>query len=79
MTLETVFYTLGIICMSLSLILLGGLFILVFYIWRKVNNMHALIEKKIEEFTAHPVELASQIGATVVTQAVKKAKDFLKK
>ena len=77
MDLQSVFYVLGIICMSLSLILLIGLVVLVFYIWRKVSQLQKIVEEKIDDITNRPGEIATEIGAKMVSQAVKKAKDYL--
>lgn len=79
MELQTIFYILGIVCMSLSLILLISLVVLVFYIWKKVVELQKLIEEKINDISNRPVEIASEIGAKVVTQAVKKAKSYFEK
>jgi hypothetical protein len=76
MDLQTVFYVLGIVCMSLSLLLLISLVILVFYIWKKVGQLQKLVEEKIEDISNRPGEIAAQVGAKVVSQAVKKAKKF---
>jgi uncharacterized membrane protein len=76
MDLQTVFYILGIIFMSLSILLLVGLVILVFYIWKKVTQMQKMIEEKIDDISSRPGEIAAEVGAKVVTQAVKKAQDY---
>lgn len=77
MDLQTTFYTLGIIFMSLSILLFISMLVLVFYIWRKVSRMQQVIEEKIDDFVSRPAEIAGEIGASLVNKAVKKAKSFL--
>lgn len=77
MDLQTVFYTLGIIFMSLSILILVGLFILVFFLWRKISQFQTMIEEKIEDIKSRPAEIAGELGAAMVDKAVKKAKSFL--
>lgn len=77
MDLQTTFYSLGIIFMSLSILLFVSMLVLVFYIWRKVSRMQQVIEEKIDDFVSRPAEIAGEIGASLVNKAVKKAKSFL--
>jgi hypothetical protein len=60
----------------MCIILLTGMLILVFYIWRKVTQMQQLIEEKIDDITNNPGEIVTDIGAAVVTKAVKQAKKY---
>jgi uncharacterized membrane protein len=76
--LQTTFYSLGIIFMSLSILLLIGLVVLVFYIWKKVTQMQKMIEGKIEDISSRPGEIAGEIGAKVVGEAVKKAQSYFR-
>lgn len=76
MDLQTTFYTMGIVFMSLFIILFTALLVLVFYLWRKVSQMQRLIEEKIDDFSSRPGEIVTDIGAAMVSKAVKKAKDF---
>lgn len=76
MDIQNTYYVLGIIFMTLSIILLVGMLVLVFYIWRKVSQMQQFIEEKIDDLTNRPGEIAGELGAAMVHKAVKKAKSF---
>jgi len=76
MDLQTTFYILGIVFMSLCIILFASMLVLVFYIWRQVTQLQQFIEEKIDDFTNRPGEIVSDIGAAMVSKAVKKAKNF---
>jgi hypothetical protein len=76
MDIQTTYYILGIIFMSMCIVLLTGMLILVFYIWRKVTQMQQLIEEKIDDITNNPGEIVTDIGAAVVSKAVKQAKKY---
>lgn len=76
MDLQTTFYTMGIIFMSLFIILFTALLVLVFYMWKKISQMQRMIEEKIDDITNRPGEFATDIGAALVNKAVKKAKSF---
>lgn len=52
MTLEDTFYVLGIVCMSISLIILIVLVGAVIVIRNKINHIHMVIEEKLSFATA---------------------------
>jgi uncharacterized membrane protein len=57
MTLANVFYTMGIIFMSLTFIIMVILVVGVFYIKRKIDLIHRTVERKIESVMG-PAETA---------------------
>lgn len=66
MTLENTFYVLGIIFMVMNIAILIGIIIGVFYIKKKIEEIHLSIEEKIEtvkEVTSQPAALARGAGA----------------
>lgn len=71
--LETAFYIIGIIFMSLMLILLIALVAAVFVIRAKINAIHAQIEEKV-----HLVSDIASKGGELVSR-VKKVKNAVKR
>jgi len=72
--LETTFYTLGIILMSLMVILMVISVIIIFYIKHKINLIQRTIEEKIKEVTTRPQEMAFDIGAGIISKIVNRKK-----
>ncbi len=70
--LETTFYTLGIILMSMIVILMLVSVIIIFYIKHKINNIQKMIEQKIEEITTRPQDVVMDIGAGLISKVVNK-------
>ncbi len=68
MDLQTSYYVMGIIFMSVMFVLMIALVVLVFYIKGKINDMQKNIEEKIEVVTSF-----GQMGG----KAVEKFKEFL--
>lgn len=67
-TLETTFYTLGIILMSLMVILMVITVIIIFYIKHKINLIQRAIEQKIKDVTSKPQEVAFDLGVGLVSK-----------
>jgi hypothetical protein len=61
MSLQDTFYTLGIIFMSVSLLILVGIAVLLFYIRGKVAAIHAEIEAKIKDVNDYAVRPVKKI------------------
>lgn len=77
MTLQDVFYIVGLVYMTLGIILLLALVIAVFYIKKKVEDMHKTFEQKLDlvhKIVQRPAESAMDIGATVAEAAIEKIK-----
>jgi hypothetical protein len=72
MELETVFYVLGIIFMSLMLVIILSLAVGVFMIKKKIDYIHAAIEDKLAAI-ASIFEIGKQ-GTEVVRNVVRKAR-----
>lgn len=75
MDLQTVFYTLGIIFYILSILILLGISIGVFLLYRKINQIYQQIDEKIEavrRIANDPSELAASLGAGVASSAIRK-------
>lgn len=79
MDLQTVFYLVGIIYMTFATILLIAMVIVVFYIKKKITDIHDQVNEKIHTFTTKPADVALEVGAAVATSAVKKMKDIINK
>jgi len=63
--LEAAFYIIGIIFMGLMLILLIALVTAVFVIRAKINNIHKIVEDKLNNLT-HIVERGGEIAGAVI-------------
>lgn len=73
-SLETAFYTLGIILMSLIVILMVVSVIIIFYIKHKINLIQRTIEDKIRDVTTKPQEVAFDIGAGLLSKFINRKK-----
>lgn len=79
MTLENTFYVLGIIFMVINIAILLGIVIGIFFIKKKIEEIHQNIEEKIDtvkEVTSQPAMLArgaGSIAASIISFGLKKA------
>lgn len=73
-SLETTFYTLGIILMSLIVLLMIVSVIMIFYIKHKINLIQRTIEDKIRDVTTKPQEVAFDIGAGLLSKFINRKK-----
>lgn len=71
-TLQIIFYTLGIVFMSLMLILMILVVFAVFYIRARVNAIQKQVEEKLENLVDRPVKLATEMGASLASKIQKK-------
>ena len=70
MDLQTVFYIVGIIFMVLAILILVGIVILVFYIKKKVDDVHTYIEAKVSDvadISLKPVRKVTEVAKAVLT------------
>lgn len=75
MDLQTVFYSLGIIFYVLSILILLGIGVGVFMVYRKINQIYKEVDDKIKlvkSIAADPSELAANMGAAVAHTAIGK-------
>ncbi len=68
--LQTVFYVMGIIFMTLSVLILVAIGLLLFYIKKKVFDIAKNIEEKL---------MAFEVGAQVAHSAVEKVRRMIRK
>ncbi len=64
--------------MTMAIVLLVALVFAVFYIKKKVNDMHRTFDEKLEfvkNMANHPAESAVDIGASLAEAAVEKIKE----
>lgn len=73
-SLETAFYTLGIILMSLIVILMAVSVIMIFYIKHKINLIQRSIEEKIRDVTERPQEVVFDLGAGLMSKFLNRRK-----
>jgi hypothetical protein len=73
MTLENVFYTVGIFFFLLNIILLLGIVFILLYIRKKVTDVSRLIEEKVDMVTSRPVEVATGLGVSLADFLFKRA------
>lgn len=77
MSLQDLFYIVGLVYMSLGIILLIALVIAVFLVKKKINDMQRLFDQKlhfIEKMAQRPAESAVDIGASLAEAAMDKIK-----
>jgi hypothetical protein len=74
MELETTFYIIGIICMSLITLILIGLIIVAVMIKAKINHIHDSLQAKVR-----PLAKLANKAEEVVSSVTDKAKDALGK
>lgn len=72
--LETAFYTLGIILMSLIVILMIVSVVIIFYIKHKINQIQKTIEDKLKDLRNKPQEMAMDLGAGLISKFVNRKK-----
>lgn len=80
--LETAFYIMGIVFMSLILILLIILVVTVFVIRSKVTTLQQQVEHRIDEFTnlaGKGGEFVAQVGAKAASGTVKTFRKAVRK
>lgn len=68
MSLQDIFYIVGIIFMTILIILMAGIIVLLFYIKSKITELTAHIERKItetKEAVLKPQKIAGTIGAAL--------------
>ena len=71
MDLQQVFYIIGIIFMTLSILILIGIAILVFYIKKKIEATHHFIESRINGLTKlslKPIQKAAGMAHALLNQ-----------
>ncbi len=77
MNLQDTYYLLGIIFMSLSLLILIGIIVLVFYIKKKVSDIHDDIKAKLDDINDYgvkPVKKVIDIASSFFSGRDKKSK-----
>lgn len=82
MDLQSLFYLLGIIFMTISITILIVAGIIVFYVKNKIEQTARKVDEKIDSLTrmtAQPGQIAATVGTVVVDSAVKKMRSFLNK
>ncbi|CAN5148179.1 hypothetical protein BH11PAT1_BH11PAT1_5690 [soil metagenome] len=82
MHIQDIFYLLGSILMVLGIVLLLGVVVLLFYIKKKVTDIHTNIETKIDQVSriaSHSGQFASDIGATLAEGAIRGVKRMTSK
>ncbi len=78
MNLQDTYYILSIVFMSLSLLLLIGLIVLVFYIKKKITNIHDKIDQRLDDINDYgvkPVKKVIDIASSFFSSREKKSKN----
>ncbi|MBP6913221.1 MAG: hypothetical protein KBC00_01275 [Candidatus Levybacteria bacterium] len=73
MSLQEVFYIVGLVYMSLGIVLLIALVIVAFYIKGRIDAIHKTFDQKlhiIEKLTSRPAESAADFGASLAEAAI---------
>lgn len=81
MNLQTTFYIMGIIYMTLNIIILISIGVALFIVAKKVFEIQRHIAEAIEAITSiarHPQDLAADMGATAAASAYNKVKSLFR-
>lgn len=79
--LQTTFYIIGIIYMTLQVLLFVIIVVLLFYIKNKVTNIVTIVEERIDmirNIVKHPGDIATSVGTAVATTAIDKVSDLFR-
>ncbi|MGE5042354.1 MAG: hypothetical protein ACM3IJ_05645 [Candidatus Levyibacteriota bacterium] len=82
MTLQDLFYIVGLMYMSMGIVLLIALVFAVFYIKKRVDDMHKTFDDKLGllgKAIHHPAESAVDLGASFAEAALEKVKEVIEK
>lgn len=69
MDIQTTFYLLGSIFMVLGILILIGVVVLLFYVKKKVSDLHDFVELRVNqltELTVQPVKRAADIARSLI-------------
>lgn len=80
MSLQDLFYIVGLFYMTMCIVLLIALVIAVFYIKKKVVDLEQTFEEKLEfvkNITSHPAESAMDMGASLAETIIDKVKSAM--
>jgi uncharacterized membrane protein len=75
MDLQNTFYLLGIIYMILGILMLVGIIVLLFYIKKKIGDIHDFVELRIDQLTnlsLKPVKRASDMVRDILSTSPSK-------
>jgi hypothetical protein len=81
MALQNTFYILGIICMTLMLFILIGIVVMLFFIKKKITEMHKSVVDTLEsvQHTAHRItDVAGSFGVNAAGTVVEGVKALIK-
>jgi uncharacterized membrane protein len=82
-TLQYIFYTMGIVFMTLIFLSIVALVVMVFYIKAKIGDIQKQIEDNIEHFKENAARTAGEmvvgVGAGIASAGAKKIKEMMKK
>jgi uncharacterized membrane protein len=77
MDIQNTFYIFGIIYLVLNIVILLGIVIGIFFIFKTVKDIHKQVSEKlkyVEKFMHDPEEVIAEVGASVIRSAFRKAK-----
>ncbi len=76
MNLQDTFYILGIIFMTLSIVILIAIAVLIFYLKKRVEEIHRFVDEKIEDITTitSPVKKAVGFATSLLSGRSKSGK-----
>jgi uncharacterized membrane protein len=75
MDLQNTFYLLGIVYMVLGILILIGIVVLLFYIKKKIGDLHDFVELRVDQLThltLQPVKKASDIVRDILPTSSKR-------
>lgn len=82
MDLQSAFYIAGIVYVILNIILLIGVGVGIFFIFRAFRNLRRKCEEKmkyVDRIMHHPEDVVAEIGASLVRKGVQNMKGIFKR
>ena len=79
MDLQSLFYLVSIIFMSLLIAVMIGILVTIIIIQKKISALHHTLEKQVQSLFNDPSHLAAQIGIGLTENLMKRAITIFKK
>lgn len=79
MDLQSLFYLVSIIFMSLLIAVMIGILVTIIIIQRKISALHHTLETRVQSLFDDPSNLAAQIGIGITENLMKRARTIFKK
>ncbi|MEK7605924.1 MAG: hypothetical protein AAB478_05420 [Patescibacteria group bacterium] len=79
MSIQDIFYSLGIFFMVLGITILVMIIALLWTIKQKITFIHDLVERQVIRLTGNSTDVAMELGSKVASAAVRRVRDAITK